>query len=100
MNAMPSTALFVRRFLADYGRNPVNLLFIIVVPALFVVAAAGSLAETAKLLGGGSAGGSAVQTAAAGWAAGFLSAIAMYFQTSAARGTDRRLVISGLPPGW
>lgn len=29
----------------------------------------------------------------AGWTAGFLAAIAMYFQVSAARNTDRRLVL-------
>lgn len=50
---------------------------------VFVVVAAGSIADAAKLLGGGS--GPAVQTATAGWAAGFLAGVAMYFQTRAAR---------------
>jgi ABC-2 family transporter protein len=61
-----------------------------------VIVAAGSLAEAAKLLGGAS-GGIQVQTVTAGWAAGFVAAIAMYFQVAAARDTDRRLVIAGLP---
>jgi hypothetical protein len=88
--------LFVRRFLADYTRNPVNLLMLVLVPTVFVVVVAGSLGDAAKLLGG--PGGPAVQTAAAGWAAGFLAAIAMYFQVRSARAADRRLVLAGLRP--
>jgi len=91
-----TTVLFVRRFLADYARNPVNLLVLVLVPVVFVVVAAGSMADAARLLGG-AGGGPAVETATAGWAAGFLAGIAMYFQVSAARDTDRRLVIAGLP---
>jgi hypothetical protein len=91
-----TTQLLARRFLAEYARNPVNLLFLILVPLVFVVVAAGSLADAAALLGGDSHG-PAVQTAVAGWAAGFLAALAMYFQISGSRGTDRRLVIAGLP---
>jgi hypothetical protein len=90
-----TTFVFVHRFLADYTRNPVNLLLLAVVPAVFVVVVAGTLADTAFLLGG--AGGPAVETASAGWAAAFLAGIAMYFQTSATRGVDRRVVIAGLP---
>lgn len=90
-----SSGLLVRRFLTDYARNPVNLLMLVVVPAVFVFAAAGSLAEAARLLGG--PGGAAVATATAGWAAGFLAGLAMYFQMAAARDADRRLVLSGLP---
>jgi hypothetical protein len=92
----PAVVLFVRLFLTDYARNPVNLLVLVLVPLVFVVVAAGSLADAAELLAGGSEA-PAVETAAAGWAAGFLAALAMYFQVSAARETDRRLVISGLP---
>lgn len=91
-----NTLVFVRRFLADYLRNPVNLLLLAVVPAVFVVVVAGSMADAAKLLAG--PGGPAVQTASAGWAAAFLSGIAMYFQTAATRDTDRRVVVAGLPP--
>src|SRR6266545_2160259 len=83
MNAFP----FVRRFLADYVRNPVNLFLLVVVPTVFVVVAAGRLADLARLLG----------SATAGWAAGFLAGIAMYFQVSAARDADRALVVAGLP---
>ena len=67
-----------------------------VIPMVFVVVVAGSIADFAKLLNG--PGGPAVQTATAGWAAAFLSGIAMYFQTEVTRDTDRRLVIAGLAP--
>jgi len=91
-----TTVLFVRRFLADNARNPVNLLLLVIVPTVFVVVVAKSMADSAKLLGG--VGGPAVETASAGWAAAFLAGIAMYFQTAATRDTDRRVVIAGLPP--
>jgi hypothetical protein len=91
-----STLVFVRRFLSDYVRNPVNLVLLAVVPTVFVIVVGGSIADFAKLLNG--PGGPAVQTATAGWAAAFLSGIAMYFQTAATRDTDRRLVIAGLAP--
>lgn len=90
-----TTVVFVRRFLSEYARNPVNLLLLVVVPTVFVAVVAGSMADAAKLLGG--AGGPAVETATAGWAAAFLAGIAMYFQTAATRATDRRVVIAGLP---
>lgn len=91
-----TTVVFVRRFLADYARNPVNLLVLVLIPLVFVVVAAGSLADAAQLLGG-AGGGPAVESTTAGWAAGFLAGVAMYYQVSAARDTDRRLVITGLP---
>ena len=90
-----TTAVFVRRFLLDYARNPVNLLLLVVIPTVFVVVVANSLADFADLLGG--PGGPAVETATAGWAAAFLAGIAMYFQTASTRDTDRRLVVAGLP---
>ena len=88
--------LLVRRFLADYARNPVNLLMLALVPAVFVAVAGGALADTAKLFGG--PGGPAVQDATAGWAAAFIAALAAYFQMRAARAADRRLVLAGLAP--
>jgi ABC-2 family transporter protein len=91
-------ALLVRRFLADYVRNPVNLFALVLVPAGFVAGAAGSMAELARLLSGTTAPGSAVQAVTAGWAAAFIAAIAAYFQIRTARATDRRLVLAGLPP--
>ncbi len=91
--------LLVRRFLADYARNPVNLLMLVLVPVAFVAVAAGSIAQIGKLLSGTAAPGTAVQTVTAGWAAAFIAAIAAYFQIRAARAADRRLVLAGLPAG-
>ena len=51
--------LLVRRFLADYTRNPVNLLVLVLVPVAFVAGAAGSLAQLARLLSGTMAPGEA-----------------------------------------
>ncbi|WP_406729965.1 hypothetical protein WJ438_00875 [Streptomyces sp. GD-15H] len=90
------TVLLTRRFLTDAMRTPVNLLVLVLVPVVFVVVASRPLADTAELLGG--EGGPAVQTATAGWAAGFIAAIAMYFRLRAARAADRRLVLAGLAP--
>jgi hypothetical protein len=92
-----TTLVFVRRFLTDYVRNPVNLLMLVLVPAVFVVAAAGYLVDAAKLLGDASTAASSVAIATAGWAAAFLAGVAMYFQVSAAREADRGLVVAGLP---
>jgi hypothetical protein len=84
--------------LADYARNPVNLLILVLVPAGFVAGAAGSLAEISRLLSGAHrAPGAAVQTVTAGWAGAFIAAIAAYFQIRAARAADRRLILAGLP---
>lgn len=87
--------MFTRRYLTDYARNPVNLMLLSIVPIVFVVVVAGSMADFAKLLDG--TGGVAVETATAGWAAAFLAGVGMYFQTAATRDTDRRIVIAGLP---
>ncbi|WP_406263777.1 DUF1876 family protein [Streptomyces sp. NBC_00191] len=92
----PTALPFARRFLAEAARTPVNLLTLALVPVVFVVVAAGPMADAAELLGG--PGGPAVQTATAGWAAGFIASIAMYFQMRAARANDRRLVLAGLAP--
>ncbi|WP_107706272.1 ABC transporter permease [Nocardioides allogilvus] len=92
---MTTTALLVRRFLADYTRNGPNLVLLAVIPVVFVVVAAPPMADAARLLGG-TGGGPAVETVTAGWAAAFLSAVAMYFQISTARTTDRRLALAGL----
>ncbi|MEU3641291.1 ABC transporter permease [Streptomyces albogriseolus] len=91
-----TAAPFTRRFLIEAARTPVNLLVLVLVPVVFVVVAAGPMADAAELLGG--PGGPAVQTATAGWAASFIAAIAMYFQMRGARAADRRLVLAGLAP--
>jgi hypothetical protein len=82
-------------FVRDYVRNPVNTVFLVLVPTVFVLLAADALTDAAALLTGRS--GAPVQTATAGWAASFLVGVAVYFQVSANRGADRRLVLDGLP---
>jgi hypothetical protein len=89
------TLLLTRSFIADYVRNPVNLIVLVLVPLVFVVVAARSLADAMELLGGQI--GPALETTTAGWAAGFLSSLAMYFQIRSARATDRRMLLAGLP---
>jgi hypothetical protein len=89
--------VLIRSFLAEYIRNPVNLLLLALVPAVFVFVVSGTLADAARLLDG--AGGPAVETATAGWAAGFLAGIATFFQVSSSRDADRRQVVAGLPAG-
>jgi hypothetical protein len=98
-SAWRASPLLVRRFLADYARNPVNLLMLVLVPAAFVAGAAGSMAQLAKLLSGMTAPGAGLETVTAGWAAAFIAAIAAYFQVRGARASDRRLVLAGLPAG-
>ncbi|WP_448002124.1 ABC transporter permease [Agromyces bauzanensis] len=91
---MTAVAVLTRRFLVEYVRNPANLLVLVLIPVVFVLVAAEPMADAAKLLGGT---GQAVETATTGWAAAFLAALAMYFQTREARSADRRLVLAGLP---
>lgn len=88
--------LLTRSFVADYVRNPVNLIVLVLVPLVFVMVAARSLADAMELLGGDL--GPALETTTAGWAAGFLSSLAMYFQIRSARAADKRMLLAGLPP--
>lgn len=89
------TLLLTRSFITDYARNPVNLVMLVIVPLVFVLVAAGSIAQAMELLRGRP--GVSTQTATAGWAAGFLSGLAMYFQIRSARAADKRMLLAGLP---
>lgn len=91
-----SEIVLARSFIVDYVRNPVNLIVLAIVPVVFVMVAAGSLSDAMQLLGGRI--GPAVETATAGWAAGFLSGLAMYFQIRSSRAADRRMLLAGLAP--
>ena len=90
-----TVTLLVRRFLLDHARNPVNILVLVLVPTVFVLVASGALADAARLLGG-AGNATQMETVTAGWAAGFVAAIGMYFQIAGNRAPDRRLVQSGL----
>ncbi|HEY9266180.1 ABC transporter permease (plasmid) [Mycolicibacterium vanbaalenii] len=88
------TLLLTRSFITDYVRNPVNLIMLVLVPGVFVLVAAGSIADAMELLRGSP--GMATQIATAGWAAGFLSGLAMYFQVRSAHAADRRMLLAGV----
>jgi len=90
------SALLARRFLTEASRNRVTVSMLVVVPVVFVALAGGAIADAGHLLGG--QGGPQAETATAGWTAGFVAAIAMYFQIRSARAADRRLVLAGLTP--
>ena len=91
-----SEALLVRRFVTEVARNRVTVGLLVVVPIVFVAVVGGTIADAGELLGG--QGGPQAETSAAGWTAGFVAAIAMYFQVRSARAADRRLVLAGLAP--
>ena len=88
--------LLVRRFLAEAARNRLTVSMLIVVPVVFVAVAGDAIADAGELLGG--QGGPQAETSTAGWTAGFVASIAMYFQIRSARGADRRLVLAGVSP--
>ena len=91
-----SSGLFVRRFLSEAARNRVTVTMLIVVPVVFVAIVGGAITDAGELLGG--QGGPQAEAATAGWTAGFVAAIAMYFQIRSARAADRRLLLAGLSP--
>ena len=93
-----SVLLLTRRYLAEYIRNPVNLLLLVIVPIVFVTMAAGTFADLAKIAGGtGSTPG--IEADTAGWAAAFLTGVAAFFQVRSAHAADRRLAQAGLGAG-
>lgn len=67
------------------------------VPAVFVGASVGVLAQFARALGGDLAG-SAAGALGAGWAAAFIAGTLGFFQATSARGADRRLALAGAGP--
>ena len=92
-SAMTRTLAFTREQL----RAPFALVLLVAVPILFVVSAAGTLHEFARVLGGSLAGDAAVALSA-GWAAAFLSGALGFFEAASSCGADRRLALAGLGP--
>jgi len=84
-------------FAREQLRARFTLVLLVAIPALFVVSAAGVLADFAGALGGSLAGDAAVALSA-GWAAAFVSGTLGFFQAASSRGADRRLVLAGLGP--
>ncbi len=95
---MTAAALLTRRYLAEYARRPLNLVLLVVVPAIFVVLTAGALADFAAIVGGvDDAARLAAPTAA--WAAAFLAGVAGFFHVLGSRAADRRLAAAGMGAG-
>lgn len=86
-----AAGLFVR----EQVRSPVTLVLLLVLPVVFVTAAAAVLGPFATALGG-SASGHAATALGAGWAAAFLAGALGFFQTVSSHQADRRLALAGL----
>jgi hypothetical protein len=80
--------------MAEYGRRPLNVLLLVVVPVVFVTLSAGALADFADILGGEADLGS-VEAATAGWAAAVLAGVAAFFHVSESRDADKRFAAAG-----
>lgn len=87
---MTRTVAFAREQL----RTPFALVLLAAVPAVFVVAASGVLADFARALGG-DLRADAAAALGAGWAAAFVAGTLGYFQAASSRGADRRLALAG-----
>jgi hypothetical protein len=88
-----TSAYFVREQL----RAPLTLALLLVLPMVFVVAAASVLSDFARALGG-SAHGDAATALAAGWTAAFLAGAVGFFQTVSSHEADQRLALAGFGP--
>ena len=93
-----TTALLVQRYLSEYGRRPVNLVLLAVVPVVFVTLAAGAIADFAAVVGGVD-GPTALSAPTAGWSAAFLAGVAGFFLVLGSRAPDRRLALAGMGAG-
>ncbi len=82
------------RWLVEFGRRPLNVVLLIVVPIIFVSLTAGVLADFAEILGGRASLGN-VEAATATWAAAALAGVSGFFHVSTSRGADRRLARAG-----
>lgn len=82
------------RWIAEYGRRPLNVVLLIVVPVVFVTLSAGALADFADILVGDADLGS-VEAATAGWAAAVLAGVAAFFHVSESREADKRFATAG-----
>lgn len=81
----------------QYGRQPINLVLLAVLPPLFVLALGKAFSTFSDVLGGNVSErqGSAM---AALWAASLLAASAAFFVLNASRRADERLLVAGLKP--
>lgn len=92
---MSSVPTLVRRYLADQGRRPLNLVLLVVVPVIFVGLSSTAIADFARALGVGSAADS-LGSVTASWAAAFLAGVSGFFLVHDSREPDRRLAGAGM----
>ncbi len=95
MTVLP--AQLTRRYLTEYSRRPVNLALLVLVPLIFVVLTAGTIADFAEIVGS-VADPEQLAAPTAGWAAAFLAGVAGLFHVLGSRDADRRLAIAGMSP--
>lgn len=93
MNVLAVSFAFTREHL----RTRLNLVLLIVIPAVFVLLAANVLGAFATALGGRLAGQGATALGA-GWAAAYLAGVLGFFEVASSRDADRRLALAGLGP--
>lgn len=84
-------------FVREQLRAPFTLVLLIAIPAVFVAASAGVLADFARALGGALNPGAA-SALGAGWAAAFIAGTLGFFAAASSRGADRRLALAGAGP--
>lgn len=92
---MSTFAAAGRAFVREQLRQPLTLVLLVLIPAVFVTASVAVLSEFAAALGGEVSGGSA-GALGAGWAAAFLSGVLGFFAAASSHGADRRLALAGL----
>lgn len=90
-----TTLLLMGRFLAAYGRRPINLALLIAVPVVFVGLSSGAIADFALIVGG-RADTRDLTSVTAGWAAAFLAGVSGFFHVFDSRQADRRLAGAGM----
>ena len=95
---MTATVSLVRRFLVDYGRRPLNVVLLVVVPVVFVALAATAIVDFVDVVGG-PADPDVLAAPTAGWAAAFLAGVAGFFLVQGSRAPDRRLADAGMGGG-
>jgi len=92
------TALLTHRYLVEYGRRPINVVLLAVVPFVFVTLSAGAIVDFAEVFGGLGDRGS-LEAATAGWAAAFIAGVAGFFHVTGSRAADRRVAAAGAGTG-
>ena len=97
----PTTSLrrlrvLVSSFAREAARVPTTWVVLLLVPAVFVAVAAPALSQAAQILAGTSTRVPIEQVAPA-WSAGFVTALAVFFQVFEGRAVDRRLNVAGMP---